>query len=327
MASRRPWVAAVTELLRPLRCTLPIGWIGGRYTTSNPILAMRGSALAAVANVPCTGLPFLSQPPVDRGNISYQALKRASGRSTHTPCCSPRVIRSRSGYCASSSVTSSDSAAPARVNGSPGLRSASAASISGSRSLRGMPVAARSSSRAPTSRSLDSSASLWPASSLAMTARRQVAIGSPQPSTRKVHSPTRVGAELAVEHVRGPARRHRDGLRLDPRRRRDHGLDRHGLRGRLLCRPLGELRIRRAVVAHHQGGRHGVVTLAPHGGAHRHHLADDGLGGIASAGHHRGDVIDPDTTGHLPTPSMARPAVGPLSSGFRLQPRRALYPP
>ena len=69
---------AVTELLRPLRCTLPIGWIGGRYTTSNPILAMRGSALAAVANVPCTGLPFLSQPPVDRGNISYQALKRAS---------------------------------------------------------------------------------------------------------------------------------------------------------------------------------------------------------------------------------------------------------
>ena len=185
--------AALTELLRPLRCTLPIGWIGGKYTTSKPILAMRGNAFAAVAKVPCLGLPFVSHPPVDRGNISYQALKHASRRSTQTPYCSPRVINSRSGYRSSSSVTSGPNAAPARVNGSPGLRSASAASINGSRSARGTPVAARSSSWAPISRSLDSSTSPCPAFSLAVTARRHVAIESPQPSTRNVHRPTQSG--------------------------------------------------------------------------------------------------------------------------------------
>ena len=185
--------AAVTLLLRPLRWTLPTGWIGGRYTTSKPILATRGSALVAVANVPWTGLPLLSQPPVDRGKNSYHEPNRASGRSTHTPYCSPRVSTSRSGYCSSSSTTSGASAAPARVNGSPGSRSRAAASKSGSRSLRGVPAAARSSSRAPTSRSLDSSASPCPASSLAVTPRRHVAIGSPQPSTRNVHRPTLSG--------------------------------------------------------------------------------------------------------------------------------------
>ncbi|EUA50031.1 alpha amylase domain protein [Mycobacterium xenopi 3993] len=56
-----------------------------------------GSAAAAVANVPCTGLPSSSQPPVERGNISYHAPKRASGRSTQIPNCSPRVTSSRSG--------------------------------------------------------------------------------------------------------------------------------------------------------------------------------------------------------------------------------------
>ena len=43
------------------------------------------------------------------------------------------------------------------------------------------------------SRSLDSSTSPCPASSLALTARRQVVIESPQPSTRNVHSPTLSG--------------------------------------------------------------------------------------------------------------------------------------
>ena len=57
-------------------------------------------------------LALLVHPPVDRGNISYHALKRAAGRSTQTPYCSPRVIRSRNGYSSSSRSTSSDSAAP-----------------------------------------------------------------------------------------------------------------------------------------------------------------------------------------------------------------------
>ena len=125
--------AAVGELLRPLRCTLPIGWIGGRYTTSNPISAMRGRSAAAVAKVPCTALPSASQPPVERGNISYHEPKRASGRSTQTPNCSPRVTISRSGYAPSNSSISGASASAVRVTGSPGVRNAAAAASSGSR--------------------------------------------------------------------------------------------------------------------------------------------------------------------------------------------------
>jgi hypothetical protein len=61
-----------TLLLGPLRFTVPTGWIGGRYTTSKPIEAIRSSSLVAVVNVPCTGLPDSSSPPVERGKNSYQ---------------------------------------------------------------------------------------------------------------------------------------------------------------------------------------------------------------------------------------------------------------
>src|SRR5437867_9262129 len=44
----RPGVQAVVG---PLRLTRPIGWIGGRYSTSKPIAATPGSRLAAVAKV------------------------------------------------------------------------------------------------------------------------------------------------------------------------------------------------------------------------------------------------------------------------------------
>ena len=73
------------------------------------------------------------------------------------------------------------------------MRNAVAADSSGSRSARGTPVAARSNSAAPTSKSLDSSFSPCPASSLAISPCRQVSIGSPQPSTRKLHNPTLSG--------------------------------------------------------------------------------------------------------------------------------------
>src|ERR1700751_3286989 len=89
---------AAGELLRPLRCPLPIGWIGGRYTTSKPISAIRGSSAAAVPKVPCTGLPSAPHPPVERGNISYHEPKRASGRSTQIPNCPPLETISRNGY-------------------------------------------------------------------------------------------------------------------------------------------------------------------------------------------------------------------------------------
>ena len=63
---------AVIELFGPLRNSCPIGWIGGRYTTSNPMAAIRGSSRAAVRSVPWTGRPSLSVPPVERGKNSYQ---------------------------------------------------------------------------------------------------------------------------------------------------------------------------------------------------------------------------------------------------------------
>ena len=268
---------------------------------------MRGSAFAAVANVPCTGLPFLSTPPVDRGKISYQALKRAAGRSTQTPYCSPRVIWSRSGYCASSSPTSADSAAPARVNGSPGLRSSSAASISGSRSVRG---------HAGCGALQQSCADDEVVGQLGLALAR-VEFGGDgfAPGRDRVApavDPERpqtdpVGGELAVKTSGVRPGDHRDGLRFDLRRRCDHRLDRHGRRSGLLRGSVGDLRIVRAVVAHHQRRRDSVVPLAPHRGPDRHHLADDGLGGIAPCGHHRCDVIDPDSTGHLPTPSRRGP--------------------
>ncbi|SKW24721.1 Uncharacterised protein [Mycobacteroides abscessus subsp. abscessus] len=77
------------------------------------------------------------------------------------------------------------------------MRSASAESSSGWRRLRGTPAAARSNNRAPISRSLANSAAPWPASNLAVTLWRQVATGSPHPSTRKVHSPSRSGTKFA----------------------------------------------------------------------------------------------------------------------------------
>ncbi len=42
---------AVRVLLRPLRCVVPIGWIGGRYTTSKPISAMASRRFSAVRKV------------------------------------------------------------------------------------------------------------------------------------------------------------------------------------------------------------------------------------------------------------------------------------
>ena len=167
VAADRPRRPDVTRA-RPSRCCCgPCGApcrsgesAAGRPRRS-PSSRCAAGALAAVAKVPCTGLPLASQPPVDRGNSSYQEPKRASGRSTHTPYCSPRVTSSRSGYCVSSSSISGANAAPARVERVAGRRAARRRpSISGARPARGTPVAARSSSCAPTSRSLDNSASL-----------------------------------------------------------------------------------------------------------------------------------------------------------------------
>gem|GEM_PF-6483356 len=93
-------------LLRPFRPVRPMGWTGGRYTTSKPSEAMSGSAAAAVAKVPCW--PAV---PVERGKNSYQAPAKARGRQASTRSVGPRVARWRSGARAASSTRAGDSAA------------------------------------------------------------------------------------------------------------------------------------------------------------------------------------------------------------------------
>jgi len=96
----------VVALLRPLRCVCPIGWIGGRYSTSNPICAISGRSRSQSRKVPC-------RPPLpnERGNSSYHALNTAFGRSTMTAnSLSYTLASDRSGYRATSAVSSSLSA-------------------------------------------------------------------------------------------------------------------------------------------------------------------------------------------------------------------------
>ena len=80
MGCRRRRARRSVALLRPLRATRPIGWIGGRYSTSKPISAMSSKRAATSAKVPWrpgSGMP-------SAGKSSYQAEKRARSRSTRT---------------------------------------------------------------------------------------------------------------------------------------------------------------------------------------------------------------------------------------------------
>ena len=66
-----------TALLRPLRDVMPMGWMGGKYSTSNPMPAMYGSHFSQSLKVPWrSGIG-----EHERGNTSYQALNRAFFRS------------------------------------------------------------------------------------------------------------------------------------------------------------------------------------------------------------------------------------------------------
>src|SRR5437588_12226851 len=70
--------SASVELFLPLRWVTPMGWIGGRYSTSKPAPATYGRRRSTSASVPWR--PGSSD--AEHGNVSYQALKRARGRST-----------------------------------------------------------------------------------------------------------------------------------------------------------------------------------------------------------------------------------------------------
>ena len=176
--------------------------------------------------------------------------------------------------------TAGNSAGATRAcSGSAGSRSALAAPNSRSRWSRSAgrrPT--RCSSRAPISRSLASSSADWPASSLTVTACRQVAHGSLQASTRKVHSAGLVGHHRAGEPVGAdPDRGHPDVLG-----------------GAAAAHLLPD-----------DVGGDGVVPLAPDRGLDRHDLADDGLARMASVTHRGGHVVDTQPAGHRLTPHCA----------------------
>ena len=65
---------AFSVLLAPFLAVVPIGWTGGRYTTSKPIAATASRRQAAVRSVPDLGclLSGLILAPSERGKNSYQ---------------------------------------------------------------------------------------------------------------------------------------------------------------------------------------------------------------------------------------------------------------
>ncbi len=175
---------AVRVLFGPFRLILPMGWMGGRYTTSNPIAATRGSSAAAVAKVPCRGVPSSFQPPVERGKNSYQEPNSARSRSTTAVYAFPRVTSSRRGLARRISVMSAAKAGAIRSASGRSERSAAATASRAGRLGRGAVLAAFSNSRAPISMSFARSSGPCPAATFASTACRHVVTGSLQASTR-----------------------------------------------------------------------------------------------------------------------------------------------
>ncbi len=199
--------SATSVLLRPLRFVCPIGWTGGKYRTSKPSSASRGT---------CSAVP--RRPPQERGNSSYQAPKRPRSRSTSSgsggsSCsCSDRSP-------APAASTSAATSASRTARTSPSCSSASATAVS--RRLAA-PVARSAASRRSTTPSDASPArSAWPASILRLTSSRHEAKGSvharmvycqrpggPSTSKRPAHRTpwwwASTGVSGAVDHRRAP---------------------------------------------------------------------------------------------------------------------------
>ena len=173
-------------------------------------------AAAAVAKVPCTGLTLASQPPVERGNSSYQDPKLASGRSTQTPYCSPRVTSSRSGYCVRSSSISG-------VNAGRGAGNRIAGSSQRFRGLQQrLAPGAGNPGRGPLHQ-LRPDQQIVGQLALALTGI-EFGLDGVAPGVDRVApavdpirpQPDRVRSERPMEDVRLVARRHRHMQRLDP---------------------------------------------------------------------------------------------------------------
>ena len=96
----------------PCGFVTPIGWMGGRYTTSKPIAATPARRFAAVRNVPLFQLPsFRRRAPSERGKNSYHAPTPARRRSTRISCSGESVVSSASGHAAKTSSAGASTSA------------------------------------------------------------------------------------------------------------------------------------------------------------------------------------------------------------------------
>jgi hypothetical protein len=101
--------AAVTALFFPLRFSRPMGWMGGRYSTSKPIAAIASRRSSTSSNVPC----LFGVGEQERGKSSYHVEKRARSRSTCTARSGPSARPSR-GACSRATAKRASSVAAAR---------------------------------------------------------------------------------------------------------------------------------------------------------------------------------------------------------------------
>ena len=187
---------ASVVLLRPLRFTSPIGWIGGRYSTSKPIASTRSSRSIASRSVACSSVGA-SPLHGERGKNSYHALNRARSGSTSMSNLALAAAGLRSMYrCDSRGQASSwsTSASPSR------MAARSRSSVSTSSSMRGLAflAVARSWSviRSPSSNSTPMST---PASALRSVPWRHDSTWSDQAMISYWWRPSSVGTNDAVQ--------------------------------------------------------------------------------------------------------------------------------
>ena len=173
---------------------------------SKPMVAARSNCASGVGE---GAVPKRSDPssptsaPQDRGKNSYQEPNAASGRSTQISTGSAVVISSRIGSAVNTGHSSIDRAGP--------MRSATDLLAVPQRPDGGLDrvrrtadrVAAttRVSSLAPISRSFANSVADWPAATFTSMSLRQVASGSLQACTVKVHRPISSGTTVAVNRL------------------------------------------------------------------------------------------------------------------------------